>query len=56
MNYVSECKKTTKLALTLENKPEITLRKFIFHYALYSFKETICSNMVEYYPNMVQYY
>ena len=31
-----ECKKITYSSLNIKNKPEITLREFVFHYVIYS--------------------
>ena len=35
-NFVIKCKKVTNFALSLTNKPEITVPWFIFHYAINS--------------------
>ena len=39
-NSAFKCKKVTNFALSLENKPDATVRDFIFHYAINS-----CSNL-----------
>ena len=36
-NSVFKYKKVTNNTLSLENKPEITVREFVFHYAIYVF-------------------
>ena len=36
--FVFKCKKVTNLALNLENKSDITVREFIFHYAINSWE------------------
>ena len=35
-NFVFKCKEVINFALSLENKSDITLREFIFHYAINS--------------------
>ena len=35
-NFVFKCKRVTNLALSLGNKSDITVREFIFHYAINS--------------------
>ena len=45
-------KKLTNFALSLENKPKITVREFVFHYAIYVFRY-LCIFEETNYPNMV---
>ena len=33
-NFVFKCKKVTNFSLSLQNKPDITVRKFVFHNAI----------------------
>ena len=35
-SFVFKCKKVIEFTLSLENKPEITVREFIFHYTINS--------------------
>ena len=35
-SFIFKCKKVTNFALSLENKPNITVLEFIFHYAVNS--------------------
>ena len=35
-NFVFKCKKVTNFAISLENKLDVTVREFIFHYAINS--------------------
>ena len=35
--YVCKCKEVTNTSLTQERKPEIPVREFVFHYAIYYF-------------------
>ena len=35
-SFVFKCKKVIDFTLSLENKPEVTEREFIFHYAINS--------------------
>ena len=45
-------KKLKNFALNLENKPKITVREFVFHYAIYVFR-CLCIFEEKNYPNMV---
>ena len=47
-SFVFKCKKVTNLAFSLENKSGITVREFIFHYAINSYAIIWRDNLPKY--------